>query len=239
VLIPHAANFVVYLPSPDQGQLLVADNYNPFVPVPNPDVANQTQVVFRKGFMAKLSSSGEFNKLGWQPHKAPNSVPGGDYSLSALHYGEPAATPEQDDSLAEWYWDAKEHAIVVRLSWAKLLITDPSGTQALLAYSPDAGIRTTTSNEIEISVFTLKQDAPGGGLAASSVVSSLPPDVGNQVPAPATFMFKRWNTVKMDPYRKKAYLAVQQMFAPAAPEAAHSQPRSRAAVAKGNGAVGQ
>jgi tetratricopeptide (TPR) repeat protein len=240
VLIPHAANFVVYLPSPTEGQLLVADNYNPFLPVPNPEIPNQMQVVFRRGFMAKLSPNGEFNKLGWQPHKAPDGATGGDYSLSALHYGEAAGSADQDDSLAEWYWDAKEHAIVLRLSWTKLLITDPSGTQALLAYSAETGIRTTTSNGIEISVFTLKQGAPGSGLAGTSVVSSLPPDIADHITAPPSYMIKRWASVKMDPYRKKAYFAVQQMFAPAPAEtAATPQPRNRAAVATRNGAIGR
>lgn len=238
ILIPHAANFLVYLPSPSDGQLLVADDYNPFVPVPNPDVPNQTQVVFRRGFMAKVNSTGEFNKLGWQPRKAPSSAPG-DYSLSALHYGEPGANPAEDDSLAEWYWDAKEHVIVLRLSWTKLLITDPSGTQALLAYSDQAGIRTSTCNGIEISVFTLKQGAPGAGLAGASVVSSIPAAVGDRITAPPSYVLRRWTTVKLDPFKKKAYFAVQQMFAPTPPEAAPSQPRNRAAVARGNGAAGQ
>ena len=226
ILIPHGANFLLYLASPSDGQLLVSDNYNPFEPVANPDLPNQTRVVFRRGFMAKLTPTGKFNQLGWQPHKAPSGAPGGDYSLSALRYGEPSANPEADDSLAEWYYDAKEKAIVVRLAWSKLLVTDPSGLQALLGYTDETGIRTLTCNGIEFTVFTLKQGAAGAGVAGTRVVSSLPPSIGDHINAPPTYLLRRWDSVKLDPYRKKAYFAVQQMFGPATAQASAGQPVS-------------
>jgi hypothetical protein len=217
----------------------VADDYNPFEAVPTPEIPNQTRIVFHTGFQARMRPTGEFNKLGWQPHKAPEGFSGGDYSLSALHYGEPAANQGEEDSLAEWYFDAKEHAIVLRLSWTKLLVTDPSSTQALFAYSQEAGIRTATMNGIEISVFTLKQGAPGTGMAGASMVSSIPADVGSRVNAPPLFLLKRWTKVNMDPYRKKAYFAVQQMFAAPGEAQPAAQPRSRASAAGSSGALGQ
>jgi hypothetical protein len=68
----------------------------------------------------------------------------------------------------------------------------------------------------------------------------LPPDVADHITAPPSFMVKRWNSVKMDPYRKKAYFAVQQMFAPAPAETAVTpQPRNRAALPGRNGAIGR
>jgi tetratricopeptide (TPR) repeat protein len=214
VTVPHGVNFLVYLSSPSDGQLLVADDYNPFEAVPDADVPNATRIVFRRGFIAKMNPAGEFNKLGWQPHKAPDGAPGGDYSLTALRYGQPGAGPDADDSLAEWYADPKEQVIVVRLAWSKLLVTDPSGAQALFGYSEKAGIRTATINGIEVSAFTLKQPGPGGSLATAHVVSSIPALVGDRMAAPPIVLMKRWKTVKIDPYRKKAYFAVQQMFAP-------------------------
>jgi hypothetical protein len=95
-----------------------------------------------------------------------------------------------------------------------LLVTDPSGAQALFGYSEKAGIRTATINGIEVSAFTLKQPGPGGSLATAHVVSSIPALVGDRMAAPPIVLMKRWKTVKIDPYRKKAYFAVQQMFAP-------------------------
>ena len=44
-------------------------------------------MIFRRGFMTSVQATGEFNKLAWQQRKLPNGTPAGDFSLSALHYG--------------------------------------------------------------------------------------------------------------------------------------------------------
>lgn len=238
ITVPHGVNFIVYLASASDGQLLVADDYNPFEAVANPEIPNATKVVFRRGFVATMKPAGEFNKLGWQPHQAPAGAPAGDYSLSALRYGQPSATPDDDHSLAEWYSDPKEQAIVVRLAWSKLLVTDPSGAQALFGFSDRAGIRTATINGIELSAFTLKAGATG--LKSAQVVSSIPAHVGGRIVAPPIFLMKRWKTVNIDAYRKKAYFAVQQMFAPSgSPSAAEAQPSRRGTAGNRGSAAGK
>lgn len=229
VTLPHAANFLAYLQPPSDGQLLVAQNYNPYQAVPVEEGSNDTQVIFRRGFMNTVQATGEFNKLAWQPRKLPNGTPVGDYSLSGLHYGNGNPGAPDYNSSAEWYYDAGSHAILLRIPWAKLLVTDPSGAQVLFGYADPSGIRITTSTGIEISIFTLQPSK--GALASATVVSSFPAMHAGRIDSPPSFVFVRWDSVKADPYFKKAYYALQQVFsAPEANPPVPSTPARRAAL---------
>src|SRR4029079_15801169 len=84
------------------------------------------------------------------------SFPGTRYSRSVLRYGDGDPQSAANDSLAEWNVDAKNKAILVRIPWGKLLLTDPSSRSAWFGFDGALNARTAASSGVDISVFALK-----------------------------------------------------------------------------------
>ena len=211
ISLSNGANFLLLLRDPDHSSLLVADTYNPFQYVPADDGFHR-QLAYKKNFNPSLAPAGTF-----QPFPSPAN-PG----LLVYGHGDPSA-PDYD-SRAQWYADIKHSAILVRIPWAELLIVDPSSAQAFAAYDPKSGVRTMTTGGLQVSAYSLRPKS--ADLKDSLVISSLPAD-GTQI----KFAWAKWNSINLDPYRKKSFEILAQEFGRgnAAQSAAKpSQKKSRA-----------
>jgi hypothetical protein len=109
--------------------------------------------------------------------------------------------------------DRKANTILVRVSWGKLLLTDPSGLSAFFGYTDKLEPQTRNSPGIDLAVFTLQKAGAPDSYQDDVVLSAMPQLRNGRVQSPARYTWKLWNTVTPQPYNKKAYYALQKEFA--------------------------
>lgn len=217
ITLPNGANFLLLLRDPERSSFLIADSYNPFQYVPSDDGVHR-QLAYKANFSPSLVSTGTF-----QPFPSPSN-PG------SLPYGHGDPTASDYDSRAQWYADIKHSAILVRIPWAKLLVTDPSSMQVLATYDPKSGVRSMGTGGLQVSVYALRPKAVSD-LKDASVISALPADG-----ATIKFTSTKWNSITLDPYRKKAFDMLAQDFARSYAAQEPARPARRASPAKKLGA---
>jgi hypothetical protein len=215
VVVPNGANFLLYLGGTSDSRLLVADNYNPYVLQPKPGVANETELNYRHSFTPALEGRGTFQELLVETNRRRfgrdgTMYPGQRYSRSSMRYI--SAADRDKDSLAEWYTDAKSQAVVVRLSWGKLLVTDPSSRQVFFGFDSERHVVTQPSLGMEISMFELKQKGLEQGMGAMTVANSFPPVVEGRVREPHKMDWQKWEKVSPELFEKKSFLVMQKEF---------------------------
>ncbi len=216
VNLPSGANFLLYFGG-DQARLMVADNYNPYETKPRGGWPTQPEISLRKSFTPSLGEAG-FNDLVNEPNPpryAPNGArfPGKQYDRSILRRGNGNPQAGDYDSLAEWNADARAGVILVRIPWGKLLYTDPTRRSVFSGFDGNSHVTTSSSDGVEISVFGLKPGANAADMGSATVASSLPAMNGSQGSKPKLYAWEPWDSVKLDPYVKKAYYAMQKEFA--------------------------
>ncbi len=222
-LIP-GANFLLFV-DPETAQLLIAGNYNPFEVVNAPGAPNNNEFRRKKPFISSVETDGNFEEMLMQVAEAIYGrdgirYPAQRYSPGSLRRGSASLKPDADSN-AEWYVDPAHNAIVVRLSWGKLFVSDPSSMRVFAGLGKGREVRSDTTSGVQIAVFSLQ-----GGKASDprtwTVAGSMPAASGGAIGNPERVTWTPWNTVNPEPYRKAAFSAVQKEFsdelrAPTAP----------------------
>jgi tetratricopeptide (TPR) repeat protein len=213
--IATGANFLLYLAGAADTRLLIADDYNPYVLQPKPGVPNETELNYRHSFTPRLEGSGTFQELLVETNRRRfgrdgTMYPGQRYSRSTMRYA--TFGDRAKDSLAEWYTDPKSQAVVVRISWGKLLVTDPSSRRAFFGFDSQRHVITDASTGIEISLFELKQTGAGQGVSSMVVANSFPAVVNGTVREPNKMEWKRWEKVSPELFEKKSFVVMQKQF---------------------------
>jgi tetratricopeptide (TPR) repeat protein len=211
VTLSTGANFLIVLRGPKDAQMLTADDYNPFQMLGGSQA--RTQLNYKRTFVAGLHPSGNFMTIVAQQG----------YELSQLTYGNGNPGAADYDSRGEWYADVKHSAILLRIPWGKLLVTDPSSMLALAGHDNNA-VRARPTTGVQVSAYALE------GSAESELnkmkVSFAAPVSGR----PQVFTWRPWNTVAVAPFRKKAFFALQREYAQSV---AMGQPNALPALAHG------
>lgn len=220
IRVPDGANFLLYV-GPDDGRLLVASNYNPFQIVSAPGAPNNNEFRHRKAFVASMQPSGSFEDLVLEiaePVYGRDGVyyPAQRYSAGTMRRATENIGKPDMNSIAEWYADAAHNAIIIRIPWGKLLVTDPSAMRVLDGVNEGQEFRTDVTQGIDLTVFSLQ-----GGTASD-------PRSWNVAGSPASadrFQWNAWNNVNPEPYRKASFAAVQKEFGGAVrPDTASGRP---------------
>jgi tetratricopeptide (TPR) repeat protein len=205
------ANFLLYLGDPASGRLLVAENYNPFGVAPDGKLEEKAPLV------PELQEKGSFQALEFPLHN-PRTGRGGvtypeqRFNASVLRYGNGDPASNDYDSLAEWYFDARSKAILVRIPWGKLLVTDPSSRHVFYRFDDSGVLKSVPSSGMSVSVFALKGPRAGGGWSTMSVTESFPAAASGRIERPERFAWGTWDAVHPDIYLKKAYYEMQKDF---------------------------
>ncbi|MDP9267812.1 MAG: hypothetical protein M3P27_05735 [Acidobacteriota bacterium] len=215
--LKNGANFLLLLGDPTVSRLLIADTYNPYQILPKPGVPNETEISYRRGYTPSLQYRGTFMDFVVETNRRRygrdgTSYPGTRYSRSVLRYGDGDPQAAAYDSLAEWNVDVKNKAILVRIPWGKLLLTDPSSRAAWFGFDGALTARTASSSGVDIAVFALKPGGAPDNVSAMQIAMSLPAISGSAISNPASLTWKPWETVKPEPYFKKSYFAIQKEF---------------------------
>jgi len=207
--VNSGANFLVMLTANGDGKVLIADNYNPYHLVPKPGVPNETELVFRRAFTPEADSRGTFQDLVVETNRRRfgrdgTVFPGQRYSRSQMRFT--TLAQRDNDSLAEWYTDAKNQAVVVRIPWGKLLVTDPSSRRAFSGFDSSGRLLTAPTIGIDVSFFELKRTS--NDMATMSVISSFP----ERDPGRRKIEWKAWEKVTPAPYFKQVYRTLQREY---------------------------
>lgn len=213
VRMERGANFLLLLGEPTQAKLLVAETYNPYEITGGND-PRQQKVEHRQPLSLRLAESGAFVDQIVQPNPPREGrggviYPGQTWNRSGLRYGNGDPEAKDYDSLAEWYADLKTKSILVRIPWGKLLVTDPSSRKVFSGFDPSGNMQTYPTPGVDVAVFALQPAAAG---SAMSVVMALPAASGGRIDAPKQVTWTGWDSVRPEPYLKKAYHAMQKEF---------------------------
>src|SRR5690242_12496431 len=142
--LAQGANFLLYLGS-DGGRLLIASNYAPWQYAPKAGAPGGTELRPKHVFTPTLQAQGTFESIvvESEPVYARNGTyyPGQRYDRSPLRYGNGDPDAADYDSAAEWYINTKQNAILVRIPWGKLLVTDPSSLRAFYGFTSTLELR--------------------------------------------------------------------------------------------------
>ncbi|MCI0356070.1 MAG: tetratricopeptide repeat protein [Acidobacteria bacterium] len=227
------ANFLLYLRDPGYARLLVADNYNPYR-IMGTGVGAETELGYRRGLSITRDARGSFDEFivetNRQRYGRDGTVYRGQrYSRSVLRYGSGNPSAPDFDSLAEWHADLSQRAIIVRIPWGKLLVTDPSSSQVFAGIDESLRVRVMPTPGLDLTVFTLLPRGAGADLGQTTVTASMPPAKNGKIDTPQRYVLRKWQKVAPEPYLKKAYYAIQKEFLE----------QSRKPVASGAGAAAQ
>jgi tetratricopeptide (TPR) repeat protein len=208
--LSEGAGFLIRVGDPASSRLLVADAYNPY------ETTADGKLVSRTSFSPKMQDSGAFQDLVFplHPKRAGRGVnlPEQRYDASAMPYGTTDSSSTDFDSLAQWYYDAREKAILVRIPWGKLLVTDPSSLHVFFGFDDAGVLRSVPSSGVAVGVFAVK--GPGGGdFSTLSVTESFPAASGGTIGRAERIAWSKWDAVHPDTYLKRSYNEVQKDFA--------------------------
>ena len=218
VRLESGANFLIQLPDPSSGRILVAENYNPNQPILVAGRPGETRISRKQGMKVELSAQAKFEEIMTEPNlpryaRDGRVFPPLNYSRSPLPYGTADRARAGFSSHALWHLDSQAGMIELRIPWGLLLVTDPSRLQAFGGTDEKWLPLSVPTKGISVAVFAIQE--PGSGdKGTKTVVSSVPPIHESQLDRkPAVFTWEPWDRVPYRPYFKRSYFALQEAFA--------------------------
>jgi len=201
------AAFLIRVGDPATSRLSIADAYNPY------ETTADGKLVPKTPFAPKMQDSGSFQDLVFplHPKRAGRGVnlPEQRYNASAMPFATPDSSSAELDTLAQWNYDAREKAILVRIPWGKLLVTDPSSLRVFFGFDDAGVLRSVPTSGVSVGVFAVKGPA-GGDFSTLSVTESFPAASGRA----ERLAWSKWEAKDLHPdtYLKRAYHEVQKDF---------------------------
>jgi hypothetical protein len=210
VRFAEGVSALIRVGDPASARLFVADAYNPY------ETTSDGKLVPKTSFAPRLQDSGAFQPLSFPLH--PKRTGRGvnlseqNFDASALRYGNGDPTSNDFDSLAEWFYDTRDKAILVRIPWGKLLVTDPSSLHVFYGFDDAGALKSIPSSGLSVGVFAVKGPA-AGDWNSLSVSESFPAVSGGSIGRAEHLNWSKWDAVHPDTYLKRAYHDVQKDFA--------------------------
>lgn len=215
--MPSGANVLVLLTDEPAARLLVAGNYNPYEVVATPGIPTETDLRLRYSIATAIVPRAPFTEVTVEPNRRRytrdgRQMPPQRISRGPLRYGIDDPASAAHDSHAEWYAEPGGSALVARIPWGKLLVTDPSGRTVFAGFD-DRRVRTARTDGIEIAAFALVPLDTRRDVEAFSVAAALPAVVNGVVAEGPRFTWETWDTVAPEAYAKPAVATLRDLFA--------------------------
>lgn len=215
ITLQQGANFLVDLNGRDSSKLLVAHNYNPYREVPVQDIPDLTDIIIPRDMKIDFNRQGKFEDMIVEANRrryAPDGTffPARRYSRSILRYGNFHWMAADFDSLGEWYDDAGNSRLRLRLPWGLLLALDPSEGFVFNGTDDQAVPTGKISKHIQVAVIAY---APGAGATSGAATQIMGMQVsGNVIEKGWPMDWPTWSSVTAEAVPKKSYSIIAQEF---------------------------
>jgi Tfp pilus assembly protein PilF len=161
---PVGLEFVLELGGPDQSQLLVDHPYNPYRPVVIPgSKPPATQYVYNPAVRIVANDLGQWDSLIVVPNRRRIGRDGKIYPAISYNRNRLLHARESDNSLADWFADAKTGVVEVRLPWGMLQLVDPSTRSVLIRNTSEGHAGGATTDGFRFIVESYDPSSPRSG----------------------------------------------------------------------------
>ncbi len=213
-----AFEFLVELNGPDDAQLKVTPEYNPYMPHRLVESGAYFGEHFRRPLLSTPRFDGVFDSL-WALTNRPRYTGEGQLVRGrGITVGRLRFARASDNSLADWWYDEATGTIQLRLPWAMLNVSDPSSR--LVAWESDPQQALTRDQSRPASRLV---GVPTDGFRFAVVAIRPGPDVLGTIPARddygnlpfdrfRTWRWATWEEPTWHEYLKPAYSALQQYW---------------------------
>ena len=216
-------NFLLHVAGADQTKLLVASNYNPYALSPVGGGSNRLYLEIRSSWKPLLEDWSPFEEIIVETNRMRFSrngtiFPPKRYSRSLLRYGPLDPNAPQFDSLATWSADFQNNALIFRLPWALLFVTDPSSRHIYANTESTANLQTV---QTEGFAFFALSFAPGRTTPDWNQFPTTPLAATDFLPALdrqgnfrniQRYNWDEWNTVELSGRLKGSARALRKSF---------------------------
>ncbi|MGZ3463236.1 MAG: tetratricopeptide repeat protein [Gemmatimonadaceae bacterium] len=206
---PVGLEFVLDLAGPQASQLLVDHPYNPYRPVAIPGSKPPAiQYVYTPALRIVANDLGQWDSLVVVPNRRKIGHDGTIYPAISYNRNRLLYAREADNSLADWFADAKTGVIEVRIPWGMLQLLDPS-TRSVLAGNTSTGKVTgviTDGFRFVVESYDPSNPRSGGDY--------LPRGAGtSKFGVPQTWSWPLWETPQWHSEIKPVFGAMHRVFA--------------------------
>ncbi|HSR92953.1 MAG TPA: hypothetical protein VLK88_16735 [Gemmatimonadales bacterium] len=158
--------FLAELHSPDDAQLLVTPDYNPFVGAEAIVHGDDFAHFARRPISVTQRNDGRFDSLFIITNRARFGRDGTFYPASGYNRGRLRFGRYSESTLADWYYEPEAGLLELRLPWGLINVTDPSTGTLILGAAPDGPIQTTRAEGFRLGVMTVaaQNEKPVGAL---------------------------------------------------------------------------
>jgi len=206
---PVGLEFVLDLEGPQASQLLVDHPYNPYRPVVIPGSKPlAVQYVYNPAVRIVANDLGQWDSLVVVPNRRKIGRDGTIYPAISYNRNRLLYAREADNSLADWFADARTGVIEVRLPWGMLQLVDPSARSVLAGNTSTGRVSGATTDGFRFVVESYDPSNPRSG------GDYLPRGTGSsKFGEPETWSWPPWETPQWHAEIKPVFGAMQRTFA--------------------------
>ncbi len=206
---PLGLEFVLDLGGPEDSQLLVDHPYNPYravlIPGSKPPAM---QYVYNPPSRTVANDRGVWDSVVVVPNRRRISRDGRIFPAISYNRNRLIFARESENSLADWYADARSGVIEVRLPWGMLQVVDPSARSVLFGNTPGGHVTGVPTDGFRFVVESYAPSTPNSGGDA------LPRGVAPaRFASPPTWTWAAWETPRWYSEVKPLFAAMQRAFA--------------------------
>ena len=194
--------FLAEFHSPQDAQLLITPDYNPFSPADVIKDGDDFAHFARRPVSITRRNDGRFDSLFIITNRARFArdgrfMPASGYNRGRLRFGRFA-----ESTLADWFYEPEAGMLELRLPWGLLNVTDPSTATIILDATEDAGINTVHAQGFRIGALTARQPDLTAVLGALPLLGS---DGAWHMKDFATYELPTWDTPRYHQRVKPVY----------------------------------
>ena len=215
--------FLIDLPDPRSGRMLVTPDYNRHASRLDPATGDDRGRFYQRPVITRNRDDGQFDSLFVITNRARFGRDGTFFPASGYDRGRLLHATEAASTLADWYLDEKAGLLELRIPWDLLNVTDPSTRTLLSDPNTEGDFGTVTAEDFHVGVLLYRK---GSKLA---IVGALPAMERGIWPAKLFhgWRWPGWTEPRSYARLKPVYDSIKTLWR-AAPSAAPARPGRRA-----------
>ena len=214
--------FLIDLPDPRGGRLLVTPDYNRHASHLDPATGDDQGHFYQRPVMTRNRNDGRFDSLFVITNRARFGRDGTFFRASGYDRGRLLNATEAASTLADWYVDENAGLLELRIPWDLLNVTDPSTRTLLSDTKTDGNFGTATAGDFHVGVLLYDKGS------RPTIAGALPAVENGTWPARlfTGWRWPAWTEPQSHARLKPVYDSIRTLWR-AAPVAAPARPERR------------